>query len=52
MTLAHFQKTILEGIPAKLPNARMRSEGVSHAPVRKEILTAPEKELALANALR
>ena len=52
MTLAHFQKTILEGIPAILPNARMRSEGVSHAPVRKEILTAPEKELALANALR
>ena len=52
MTLSQFQKTIQEGIPSELPNARKRSEGASHAPVRKEILTAPEKELALANALR
>ena len=52
MTLAQFQKTIQEGIPSVLPNARKRSEGAFHAPVRKEILSAAEKKLALANALR
>ena len=52
MTVDQFKKTIQEGIPSALPNFRKRSKGASHAPVRKEILTSPEKELALANALR
>lgn len=50
--LAHFQQTIQEGIPDVLPPARPLDPGVSHAPKRKDILTADEKKLALRNALR
>ena len=46
--LKAFQLEISEGIPAELPAAFPRSEEVSHAPVRKDILTPAEKELALA----
>ncbi len=51
-TTDRFQKELLEGIPAKLPTARKRDPNVSHAPVRKEILSTEEKKLALRNALR
>ncbi|MBK9274395.1 MAG: urocanate hydratase [Flavobacteriales bacterium] len=47
-----FQQTIREGIPEVLPPARPLDPGVSHAPKRKDILTASEKKLALRNALR
>ncbi|MBL7939464.1 MAG: urocanate hydratase [Flavobacteriales bacterium] len=47
-----FQQTILEGIPDVLPPARPLDPSVSHAPKRKDILTAEEKKLALRNALR
>ncbi|MEZ4789884.1 MAG: urocanate hydratase [Flavobacteriales bacterium] len=47
-----FQQTIREGIPDVLPPARPLDPGVSHAPKRKDILTAEEKKLALRNALR
>ena len=52
MNLEKFKKAIKQGIPSVLPPSKTRSDGVPHAPVRKEILTSAEKELALANALR
>ena len=42
----------IEGIPARIPPAKPMDANVSHAPVRKDILTPEEKKLALANALR
>ncbi|HEY0978191.1 MAG TPA: urocanate hydratase [Flavobacteriales bacterium] len=50
--LQAFQRTIREGIPDVLPPALALDPGVSHAPKRKDILTAEEKKLALRNALR
>lgn len=47
-----FQEQIRQGIPAVLPSKKVRSSKISHAPKRKDILTAEEKKLALANALR
>ncbi len=52
MDLSKFKKTILAGIPEKIPSIKKRSESISHAPNRKEILTKSEKKLALKNALR
>ncbi|MAC18017.1 MAG: urocanate hydratase, partial [Flavobacteriales bacterium] len=51
-TLADFQAAIAEGLPSVLPAAKSRNPDVPHAPVRKDILTPKQKELALANALR
>ncbi|MFA5443890.1 MAG: urocanate hydratase [Bacteroidales bacterium] len=42
----------IEGIPSRIPPEKPFDESVSHAPVRKDILTQEEKKLALANALR
>jgi len=47
-----FQEYILQGIPSELPLKKTYNPSVNHAPKRKEILSAPEKELALRNALR
>jgi urocanate hydratase len=47
-----FKQAILAGIPAGLPPVRPLDPSVSHAPVRKNILTSEEKKLALKNALR
>jgi len=47
-----FGHTIREGIPDVLPSAKPLDPSVSHAPKRKDILTAEEKKLALRNALR
>ena len=52
MNLEQFKESISEGIPSVLPPSKNPSADVSHAPVRKDILSAAEKELALANALR
>ena len=52
MNIEQFQKIILEGIPSELPPARKPNPEVPHAPVRKDILSPAEKELALRNALR
>src|SRR5690606_18266859 len=49
---ALFQQAIREGIPAVLPPPRPLDPSVPHAPKRKDILSAEEKELALRNALR
>lgn len=47
-----FKNQILQGIPDELPPVKPFDTSVSHAPVRKDILTADEKKLAVANALR
>lgn len=47
-----FHKQILEGIPGQLPDMPKWDNSVSHAPIRKDILTTQEKKLALRNALR
>lgn len=52
MSDIQFEKAILAGIPSSLPPPRPLDPAVSHAPRRKDILTASEKKLALRNALR
>ena len=52
METGEFRKTILQGLPTELPEARPWDHSVSHAPVRKDILTREEKKLAIRNALR
>lgn len=47
-----FSEQILQGIPTKLPPKRELDQSVSHAPKRKDILSAEEKKLAVRNALR
>ena len=48
----NFKDQIKLGIPNQLPIKKVRSEHLSHAPKRKQILSASEKKLALKNALR
>lgn len=48
----NFKQTIQQGIPDELPPFKPLDETVSHAPKRKDILSAEEKKLALKNALR
>ena len=50
--LEAFQHDLLAGIPTELPPARKPNPAISHAPRRKDILSADEKKLALRNALR
>ncbi|MDE7125620.1 MAG: urocanate hydratase, partial [Muribaculaceae bacterium] len=52
MTLEEFQNDIRAGIPDRLPEPKPYDTTVSHAPKRKDILSAEEKALALKNALR
>ncbi|MEZ4720568.1 MAG: urocanate hydratase [Flavobacteriales bacterium] len=52
MAKSAFQKAVAEGIPNDLPLAKELDPNVSHAPKRKDILSAEEKKLAVANALR
>ncbi|WP_439489063.1 urocanate hydratase [Algoriphagus sp.] len=47
-----LKSEIQQGIPTQLPSKKHRSETVSHAPKRKDILSPEEKKLALRNALR
>ena len=47
-----FRNSIRLGIPKDLPPPCQRDESLSHAPVRKDILSEEEKKLALRNALR
>lgn len=47
-----FKEQIQQGIPAILPSVKQYDESVSHAPVRKDILSKQEKLLAIRNALR
>ena len=50
--LEAFRREILEGIPETLPEAPPGGAGVSHAPSRRQVLSATERRLALRNALR
>ncbi len=52
MDINKFQQLILAGIPDELPTAKPYDQAVTHAPVRKDILSTEEKKLALKNALR
>jgi len=52
MNTAEFKSAILQGIPAQLPEKKPYNPSVNHAPKRKDILTNPEKRLAVQNALR
>ena len=45
-------KLIGEGIPENIPSMPDWDESVDHAPPRRQVLTAAEKQLALRNALR
>jgi len=47
-----FKQQILQGIPSVLPEPHPYDTNVSHAPVRKDLLNAEEKKLAVRNALR
>jgi len=50
--MTNFQKEILQGIPTELPAVKSYDNSISHAPIRKDILSKVEKELAVKNALR
>jgi urocanate hydratase len=52
MSSLDFKTAVLQGIPEELPEPKTLDSTVSHAPVRKDILTNSEKKLALKNALR
>ncbi|GMT45864.1 MAG: urocanate hydratase [bacterium] len=52
MNLKEFQAAILKGIPNELPESKVCDKSINHAPIRKDILTTEEKQLALKNALR
>jgi urocanate hydratase len=48
----NFKEQILAGIAYDLPASKLYDEQISHAPKRKDILSAEEKKLALRNSLR
>jgi urocanate hydratase len=50
--MSTLKQLISIGIPTSIPIAKKRSETLSHAPKRKDILSLNEKKLALKNALR
>ncbi|MFT7589885.1 MAG: urocanate hydratase, partial [Limisphaerales bacterium] len=47
-----FSELIKQGIPASLPTPKPYPSGINRAPLRKDILSAEEKKLAIRNALR
>jgi len=51
-TYSEFRQLVSEGIPSRLPPPRPYNDKINHAPLRKNILSAEEKVLALKNALR
>ncbi|MDD3738847.1 MAG: urocanate hydratase [Lentimicrobiaceae bacterium] len=52
MTNTEFKEAIIRGIGDTLPEAEPYDNSVNHAPIRKDILSKEEKQLALRNALR
>lgn len=52
MDREEFKKTILAGIPEKLPDPQPIDPNVSHAPKRRLLLNKQEQKMALKNALR
>ncbi len=47
-----FRDLVAAGIPAEIPPMPPEEEGINHAPARPQVLSAEERRLALANALR
>jgi urocanate hydratase len=47
-----FRELVARGIPDELPPLPDEEPGISHAPPRRQVLSATERRLALANALR
>ncbi len=47
-----FRLQVAEGIPDDLPEMPPDEPGIDHAPARRQVLSAAERELALHNALR
>ena len=47
-----MKANLAEGIPSSLPPPYQFNDSVDHAPPRKQVLSASEKELSLRNALR
>ena len=47
-----FQEQILQGLPDTLPAKKAYPKNANRAPIRKDILTKEEKQLAIRNALR
>jgi urocanate hydratase len=52
MNFHQFQASIAQGLPAILPGPQVYNSQVNHAPIRKDILSASDKKLAIRNALR
>ena len=52
IAMISFADEIKQGISQELPTPKVWDAQVNHAPKRKEILSATEKKLAIANALR
>jgi urocanate hydratase len=52
MSDKEFSECVLQGIPETLPPKYIYDTDVNHAPRRKDILSVPEKKLAVRNALR
>lgn len=52
MVSTDFRNSIIQGIPNELPAPSAYDPDANHAPVRKDILSSAEKQLALRNALR
>ncbi len=52
METTDFARSLVEGIPERLPPAPGRDRSVSHAPPRRQVQTPAENRLALGNALR
>jgi urocanate hydratase len=52
MTTADFKRLVTEGIPDNLPDVKPYDNNLNHAPKRRNILSSPEKRLAIKNALR
>ena len=51
-SIQEFHEAVKAGIPEVLPAPKTRDPKINHAPVRADLLTNKEKELALKNALR
>ncbi len=50
--LEQFRAEIRAGIPSEIPERIAYNPSINHAPIRKDILNAKEKKLAIENALR
>jgi urocanate hydratase len=52
MSSDNFRELVARGIPDELPPMPPEEPGISHAPPRRQVLSPPERRLAVRNALR